>query len=253
MQEKQPLQARPTYDWGKALKMIKTRKYSDAQIAEAIGSTRKNVANYRTRHGFPATPAKPPIDWQQWDKLLGTMPDEQLAKQIKRSTYTVQDRRTGLKIPAFAKPRKNTGTKVNIPEPELKQLLKQGKTLAEIATHFGASHSAIQNAKRKFGLMRPNNKTAEYKPISQIAPALAKKFRDTAEEHGPQAVAKLYLEVVKASQAYNNGEIQLKDLPQEIQPLCAHRGKVIISHVDPKFYQKIQEMLDGKRRSLLDD
>lgn len=70
--------------------------HSDKEIAEAVGCSTRTVA--RLRKDSEHTRKRTPVDWSQYDHLLGTMSDAELGRMIGRTTAAVFQRRMKLNI-----------------------------------------------------------------------------------------------------------------------------------------------------------
>ncbi|MGE4293332.1 MAG: hypothetical protein AB7E32_14120 [Desulfovibrio sp.] len=104
---------RDDVDW--TLVDARLGKVSDSQLARELGVAQGAVWTRRTKKGIPpykndsGTPQKRTsrprasnIAWEQYDHMLGTMPDVQLAKIIGCSRVSVNKRRRELGVPAYS-------------------------------------------------------------------------------------------------------------------------------------------------------
>jgi hypothetical protein len=74
---------------------------SDNEIAIAANCSPRTVARFRKKYGHARR--QPVVAWEQFDHLLGTISDTELAVLIQRSTAAVFQRRVLLGIPPFGR------------------------------------------------------------------------------------------------------------------------------------------------------
>jgi len=138
-------------DWDKFKPLFKT--LSDTEIAEKAGVPVSCVRRYRQKNPFPKSRLLP----EKHIKLLGTMPDIELAVKIGRGPIFIRRRRLERGIPPFKSRRINWDS--------ITPLLGV-KTDRELAIMFGVSHTAIRN--RRIQLDVPAHRKHSRKGVRKV-------------------------------------------------------------------------------------
>jgi predicted transcriptional regulator len=77
-------------------------KYTDREIADAVGVSRQRVSNYRLSQGIDVF-----RKWERYEKLLGTKPDNEIADLMGITANAVTQKRNRMGIEPFVEHNQN--------------------------------------------------------------------------------------------------------------------------------------------------
>ncbi len=112
------------------------------------------MQNHRCALGIPAAPRIRPIAWPpERLRLLGTAPDEEIARKLRLKTNTIINRRQALGIPKF-------GSKVRCFWTPKEDRLLGTMPDAAVARRVGRSTGAVMSRRHQIGVPRFQDKVS---------------------------------------------------------------------------------------------